>query len=381
MVDTKIINRENHIGFLDALRGFLAFWVYYGHLKMASIGREVFWGSPALAVDGFMILSGFLMAYHWARREKKFSTFWAQTKDFYLRRFFRIAPLYYLLVSIEFLWQEELFYVKSTVNKIITPAWAGIVVNFDKPVARTIDFANIFSHYSFAFGLIPKYANSNLIPDWSISLEMQFYLIFPFIVLLITSMGSFSVTFISLLAAITTNKFFGLYLDKGILWNFPQPSFLLFKINFFLAGMALAYAYLSKDAKRRIAWLFLVAISLYDASTRVQIIAAALTFMLMFDFDKNEFFNRIGSWKVSKFFGDTSYSLYLLHLLIMYPILYFLFQQDWYFGLSTYVRFFVSLVIISPVVYGLSYLLHRIIEIPGILLGKKVAQRVNSHRS
>jgi len=362
MVDTEIINRENHIGFLDALRGFLAFWVYYGHLKMASIGREVFWGSPALAVDGFMILSGFLMAYHWARREKKFSTFWAQTKDFYLRRFFRIAPLYYLLVSIEFLWQEELFSIKSAVNKIISPAWAGIVLNFDNPVARDIDFVNIFSHYSFVFGLIPKYANSNLIPDWSISLEMQFYLIFPFIVLLITRMGSFSVTFLSLLAAITTNKFFGLYLDKGILWNFPQPSFLLFKINFFLAGMALAYAYLSKDAKRRIAWLVLVAISLYDASTRVQIIAAALTFMLMF-------------------FGDTSYSLYLLHLLIMYPILNILFQQDWYFELSTYVRFFVSLVIISPIVYCLSYLLYRVIEMPGILLGKKVAQRVKSQRA
>jgi hypothetical protein len=40
MVDAEIINRENHIGFLDALRGFLAFWVYYGHLKMASIGRK-----------------------------------------------------------------------------------------------------------------------------------------------------------------------------------------------------------------------------------------------------------------------------------------------------------------------------------------------------
>ena len=117
MVDKENINKKNHIGFLDALRGFLAFWVFYGHLKMASIGREVLWGSPALAVDGFMILSGFLMAYHWARREKKFPTFWAQTKDFYLRRFFRIAPLYYLLVTIEFLWQEELFFVKSTVNK------------------------------------------------------------------------------------------------------------------------------------------------------------------------------------------------------------------------------------------------------------------------
>jgi peptidoglycan/LPS O-acetylase OafA/YrhL len=54
-------NIEGHIGFLDALRGFLAFWVFYGHLKMASIAKDVLWGSPALAVDGFMQLSGFLM--------------------------------------------------------------------------------------------------------------------------------------------------------------------------------------------------------------------------------------------------------------------------------------------------------------------------------
>jgi len=75
MESVASFNQKDHIGFLDLARGFLAFWVYYAHLKMASIGKDVIWGSPALAVDGFMLLSGFLMAYHWVLREDSFQSF------------------------------------------------------------------------------------------------------------------------------------------------------------------------------------------------------------------------------------------------------------------------------------------------------------------
>ena len=29
--------KNDHIGILDALRGFLAFWVYYGHVKQVHV--------------------------------------------------------------------------------------------------------------------------------------------------------------------------------------------------------------------------------------------------------------------------------------------------------------------------------------------------------
>ena len=109
MSEIKIQVKENYIGILDTLRGFLAFWVFYGHVKMASIGKDVLWGSPAIAMDGFMLLSGFLMAYHWILRKDKFKTIWLQTKDFYTGRFFRIAPLYYLLFTIGYIFQDSLF--------------------------------------------------------------------------------------------------------------------------------------------------------------------------------------------------------------------------------------------------------------------------------
>jgi len=48
MNSNELANQKNHIGFLDLLRRFLAFWVYYAHLKMASIGKDVIWGSPSV---------------------------------------------------------------------------------------------------------------------------------------------------------------------------------------------------------------------------------------------------------------------------------------------------------------------------------------------
>jgi peptidoglycan/LPS O-acetylase OafA/YrhL len=375
MSDPKIQVKENYIGVLDALRGFLAFWVFYGHVKMASIGKDVLWGSPAIAVDGFMLLSGFLMAYHWILREDKFKSFWRQTKDFYLRRFFRIAPLYYLLLTIGYVFQDRLFAIKGVVNSIVPPAWGGEVTAIDTAVARAISIKNIIAHFSFSFGLFPKYASSTILPDWSISLEMQFYLLFPLLVILITRFGSATITFLVFLLTIITNKFIGLHEHAGLFLRYPQPSMIFFKLNIFFTGIFFAYAFLTKDNKRKIGWLILGLISLYDSKIQVFIIALLLLLLLFFDEEGDELINKIGLSKLSRFIGDTSYAVYLLHIIVMYPILYILFQQDWYGSLAIYPRLLVSLLVITPVVYGLSYLIYWFIERRWILIGKGIASR------
>lgn len=368
-------NHKNHIGFLDLLRGFLAFWVYYAHLKMASIGKDVIWGTPALAVDGFMLLSGFLMAYHWILRENRFQSFWQQAKDFYIRRFFRIAPLYYSLLTMVFIWQNKFISIKETVNAIIPPAWGGAVLVLDRPDFQPLSFWNLFSHYSFSFGFIPKFVNSNMLPDWSIGLEMQFYLLFPILVLILARFGSITTTFLVFLATISARKFIGLYVHAGLIARFPQPSFILFKLNFFLSGMAIAYAYLAKENKQKIYWILISMLSLFNAKIHIFIIAALIILLLFFDEDSSDTFSSIGNGKFSRFLGDTSYGLYLMHLPVMYPILYFLFKQNWFNNLPIYPRLLVVIIIISPVVYGLAYLMNRYIELPGIRLGKRIAAR------
>jgi len=54
---------KNHITCLDGIRGLLAMWVFWGHICIFVGLKMPILGTPALAVDLFMLLSGFLMAY------------------------------------------------------------------------------------------------------------------------------------------------------------------------------------------------------------------------------------------------------------------------------------------------------------------------------
>ncbi len=164
-----------------------------------------------------------------------------------------------------FIWQEKFIFVKEVVNTIIPPAWGGAVLALDSPDFQPLSFWNLFSHYNFTFGFIPKLVNSNMLPDWSIGLEMQFYLLFPILVLIIARLGSAATTFFVFLSTIATAKFVGLYDHAGLIARFPQPSFILFKLNIFLAGIAIAYAYLAKENKKKVYCLYLTPKSTFSS--------------------------------------------------------------------------------------------------------------------
>ena len=67
------------------------------------------------------------------------------------------------------------------------------------------------------------------------------------------------------------------------------------------------------------------------------------------------------------FLGDTSYGVYLLHLLVMLPVMQavLLFHPA-----SRPLLFFITAAIVLPVVYGAAWILHLCIERPGIQLGR-----------
>ena len=363
--------KEDYLGFLDGIRGVLAFWVFFSHLQMACTGTSPPWGSGAIAVDIFMLLSGFLMAYHWRIRENRFNGFKTQTIDFYLRRFFRIAPLYYVLLLVALIGQDYFAEMKDYLKATVPPPWQG-----NANPMQEVDISNVFMHYTFLFGFIPKYANSNILPDWSIGLEMQFYLLFPFIVLAVSRFGAFSVVFILIVISFATNKLFGLYLSPGMLGNFPQPSLILFKINIFAAGMAVAFIYLNRKTVTVVPWVILGALCLYNAVPQVWAATLFIVFMLNFNQDKTEIFGRLMSSRLFGFLGDTSYSVYLSHLLIITPVLYMLFHNEWFMSLHMYSRLLVALIVTGIPIYLLSYMLFRLIELRGIRFGRKTLQRM-----
>ena len=99
----RIPLKEDYLPFLDGLRGLAALWVIASHSLYLGSADFKYFNRGDIAVDLFMIMSGFLMAYHYYAREDKEP--WGEPKTwfkFYVRRFFRIAPLYYVLLFVFF---------------------------------------------------------------------------------------------------------------------------------------------------------------------------------------------------------------------------------------------------------------------------------------
>jgi peptidoglycan/LPS O-acetylase OafA/YrhL len=93
---------------LNLIRGFLAMYVLFGHCANATGASLKLLQGAGHAVDVFMLLSGFLMALNFHVREKIEPWGKASTLvSFYTRRFFRIAPVYYLFLFFAILFLNQ----------------------------------------------------------------------------------------------------------------------------------------------------------------------------------------------------------------------------------------------------------------------------------
>ncbi|MEI9997914.1 MAG: hypothetical protein WDO13_01465 [Verrucomicrobiota bacterium] len=114
---------------------------------------------------------------------------------------------------------------------------------------------NLLLHATYLFGLIPEYAYRTPLPDWSLSLEMQFYAVFPFIVVLARRIGwlpaSVTVFCIGTVLALATSA-------AGL--HYPVPTFLPLKLHLFLAGMLVAQD--PRGDRRRLTMQFALAVLL-----------------------------------------------------------------------------------------------------------------------
>ncbi|WP_321326538.1 acyltransferase [Thiomicrorhabdus sp.] len=118
------------------------------------------------AVDIFFMLSAFLLSYALLKVYDKQR--FIHIRRFYLHRFFRIYPVF--LVAL-------LLYGLADIHKLITDGWYSLLF-----------IENIFSK-----GIIPV--------QWSLSIEMQFYLILPFLLLFLAKSSRPIMWIIILIAA------------------------------------------------------------------------------------------------------------------------------------------------------------------------------------
>ncbi|CCD37293.1 unnamed protein product [Candidatus Paraburkholderia kirkii UZHbot1] len=152
-------------------------------------------------------------------------------------------------------------------------------------------------------------------PDRSIGLEMQFYAVFPLLMLLIVRYGA-------------------------------------------LAASRSRPACAHRDGRH--------SLHLFSAES-IRFVALALPAVRIL--------RRVLGIPFGKVMGDLAYSFYLIHLLVLLPVAGFLTKFERYVNAPRSVRFAVVAVIVGTITFALSWLLYRTVEKPGIALGKRLLKR------
>ncbi len=367
---------KGNLPWLDGLRGIAALWVLLSHVQILSGAGNVpllSWGD--LAVDLFMLLSGFLMAHNYIGRQQ--SEPWHASRtigQFWLRRFFRIAPLYYLVLMVGLMAGPLMGHFRADIAAV----WPHTATAPERYMDQSL--GNILMHVSFLFGFSPEYAFRTALPDWSIGLEMQFYLFFPFVMLLMARLTPIVASALLVAGCVVARPLF-----RDFLHEFPMPAFLLIKFYVFLIGMWVAQARAERSMRNGllvgvgVAMMWLILERSPVALARVVMVAGL--FYLMNNgtlpgsdalADATVRLRRLLSNKAAVFMGETSYSVYLVHLLIVLPVAGLLARRPFYLALPGMARFSLVTLIALPVSYAIGWALYNTVEKKGIQLGKQV---------
>jgi peptidoglycan/LPS O-acetylase OafA/YrhL len=327
-----------------------------------------------IAVDVFMVLSGFLMVHLSLERADREPIGTASTAvRFWKRRLFRIAPLYYVVVAFAFIFGNSF---KAGIASLIA-ANPDHFVTFQSvhlPQYTHYTLSNLLMHISFLFGFVPAFASSTLLPDWSIGLEMQFYAAFPVMLFLFRRLPPISATILIFAVAAVAKRLtvliFGL--------SFPEPSFLPLKMNLFLVGMLVAFAnsrFKPQPVNRIL--LLVAALSVASLNSRYIVVLTALIFLMTAETDDSEplvkwtkgWLARILGNPLTRFMADMSYGVYLVHNFFIAFVGGWLYRQP---GLPNWERAALLTLLSLAGSYSVAYVLHHLVEKPGIRLGHRL---------
>ncbi|MFT4174118.1 MAG: acyltransferase [Rhodocyclaceae bacterium] len=369
---------ERHVPVLDGLRGVASFWVLLAHVQMLSglpYTPILSWGG--LAVDLFMLISGFLMTHQYMlRREREPWEQPASWGKFWLRRFFRIAPLYYVMLFASLAAGAYLWNMREILGALYEPAMTLPERYLDTSVG------NIFMHMSMLFGFVPHYAFRTPLPDWSIGLEMQFYFFFPFLILLCQRIGLIAAGVLAMGACLALWALFPTYFAA-----FAMPAFLPIKLYVFFIGIWVASSRVVGSMRLPLVVAVLTCVGSYIATGYTEAIARLLMVVGFFYLFDNGTLPRIPgidtlragvvrlcSARPAVFLGDTSYAVYLVHLLVLMPVAGNFALREWYRDLGQWDRFALCFAVSTPIIYALAWALHVCVERPGIAAGRAVVQ-------
>lgn len=358
-----------HIQFIDALRGLAALSIIAYHLCFLptthfalSDGLLSCIQRLSLGVPLFFMISGLTLSLSESRSKR--SNFLA----FLARRFFRIYPLYLVVLSL--MLTLGVFYWHSNFR-----SWSELLLDI-----------------SLLFNFFPGHEEGFVWASWSLSVEMIFYLLFPFVFARLRSGYRAKIKFLLCalaLSALTKSFIIPLIAPpSGEVDKFSH--FLIFnQLPFFAVGICL-YGYLFENAPKRLpgqakssaVWLALFILlsspsqSFWMRAIYLRGIGLACLVLSMAGTQKHLLVNPI-----TVYLGKISYSLYLLHVFVIVFI--FPSIRDFTSGLLTLpgdVWYLIHLFLVVSITAAIATATYQWLELPFIRLGSQIAHQISSPR-
>ncbi|TGK06829.1 acyltransferase [Leptospira semungkisensis] len=331
---------DKEIAPFNGLRTLCFFMLIYGHMyrSMKTLIPDMnpymqnFLNNGSICLDMFFSLSGFLIATPlFAEIDKKGTINW---KFFYIKRFLRIFPPYYFFIILQYF--------------IFIPS---LIKNSPPELAEQFRAASHRIWYDILY--VSDYAKGTIFHGWSLSLEEQFYIIYPIFLLTVFRkiperfrLGSLvAITLLPLIYR-TIFAYTVLFKTTGV------ETVTLYNNNFYYPFhghidsilYGIVFAYIFSFRKHWLEWFFnsgrlgtvihaltLITIFIYTIFADefkagihqiIRFPSFALLWILVFIFAmrKDDPIGKFLSWRIFFPFAKLSYCAYLIHVVAMVPI-------------------------------------------------------------
>ena len=360
------------LDFLDSLRAFAAFYVIIYHLALipdphlaVPTWMSFYASNGGTGVSLFFVLSAFALSYSLDARRSEPGLF----LHFYIRRLFRIAPLFYLMLVFYFI-RDIIFFDRIHSGK------------------------EVLLNASMLFNFWPDHLKGYVWASWTIGVEMLFYVLFPLIhryvrnltqaisLLLVSILASqawsFFIDHYGILAGYVTEEQIAAVKHHGFLTNLPAFSCGLVAYHVFFDHLIK----LGEVQRRQLGLLFVILfLFLYTAllsNYLSHILWGGLVWqgvcysLLILGLGLRPLPLLVNAMTVR--LGKVSYSLYLIHPTLVFalaPIYY------WMYAVlpNKTAAFGASFLITAGLVSTLSAFTYQRIERVGIAWGETVIDR------
>jgi peptidoglycan/LPS O-acetylase OafA/YrhL len=348
---------------INGLRFIAALAVIITHIELLKgvFGFKSYWKNPlifnlgGLGVYFFFVLSGFLITYLLLIEKEKFKTI--KIKEFYLRRILRIWPLYYLIIIIG-------FFVLPHFPEIHIPYLQdSFIKNFDNNL-----LLYIFILPNLAYSMYLAVPHIGHI--WSIGVEEQFYLIWPWLIFKTKNVLKLLIRLIIGIIAFKILILIASVFLGGEYW-FESLKRMVAMCKFECMAIGGIGACLLQKKETKILYFFykkitlnisllLIPILIFFTPNIIQdgihIIYSILFLIVILNVIGNKNIKVKMDNKVFDFLGKISYGLYMYHFMIIPIILFFIHKlnlttNDYFLNFIIYL----SVIIVTILISALSF--------------------------